>query len=387
MHRPRIGLVGPDRAQPCGIAEYAERLAAALAGLCDLVSVPYRDALAGTALAECRAILAHYERSLVPDADYTLRLGRRFPGRVFLVPHEVYEADPFAFPYAALASAFPPALWAKRALYRWRHRDYAREQRLQKSGYGAHRVIPLSGPNADILRARAPGKVLDPVPLACYAPPEGTLLRDGAGPFPEGPLYGGPASHGASPGGTLSGTPPAPGLLPRRPRAVIGIFGFLNPATDYSLAFDLLAALDPGVSLLIMGGSRTGPDARPRLEGEAAARGLGTRVRITGWLPPQQVDAHLGLCDLFLAPLRFKSNSASLLRLLRLGKPILAADLPLTRWLRSEGAPLDLFGDARQMREIAAAYLEGRAHPPANRYPWDFPSVAKAYLEAMGVNQ
>jgi glycosyltransferase involved in cell wall biosynthesis len=351
----RIGLVGPDRTQPCGIADYVERLARALGDRCDLAFVPFREALTAPALTECRAILVHYERSLVPGPGFLPRLGARFPGRVYVVPHEVYREDPFAFPYSGLRASFPPWLWIKRAVYRWRHRDYAREARLQAAGYGAHRVIPLSGPNAGILEARSPGKVLQVVPHAYYVPPE-------AVPGPARTAY-----------------------FPAAPRAVIGIFGFLNPALDYAQVFDLMAGLDPGISLLILGGPRSEGDLRARLEREAAARGLAERVRITGWLPAEQVGPHLRLCDLFLCPMRFKSNSGSLLHLIHLGRPILAADLPLTRWLKAEGAPIDLYRDALGLRERASAYLSGNARPPANAYRWDFPAVARAYLEAMGV--
>lgn len=352
MPLPRIGLVGPDQTQPCGIADYVERLAGAFADQCDLVFVPFREALASPRLDSCRAILVHYERSLVPGPDFLIRLGARFPGRMFVVPHEVYAEDPFAYPYADLRAAFPPLLWLKRARYRWRHREYARERRLQSAGYGAHRVIPLSGPNADLLRGLAPDKVLAPVPHAFYAAPEsGTLRREEFFPAP--------------------------------PQAVIGIFGFLNPALDYAQVFDLMAGLDPRTALLILGGDRAAGNMRGRLAAEAKARGLADRVRITGWLPPDQVGAHLRLCDIFLGPMRFKSNSGSLLHLFHLGRPILAADLPLTRWLKAEGAPLDLYRDAGELRASASAYLDGKAQPPPNRYPWDFPGVARAYLEAM----
>jgi glycosyltransferase involved in cell wall biosynthesis len=349
----RIGLIGPDQTQPCGIADYVGRLASALAAECDLVFVPFREADSSRALAGCQAILVHYERSLVPDPGFMIRLGARFPGRVFAVPHEVYAEDPFAFPYASLRASFPPALWAKRALYRWRHRDYARESRLQTLGYGAHRVIPLSGPNADLLRARAPGKILPTVPLAYHVPP---------------------------------GHPAAPSrgeLFPQEPRAVLGLFGFLNPAFDYGQIFGLLSGLDPGTNLLIMGGPRGEDGLRARIEGEALARGLAERVRITGWLPSERVGGYLKLCDLFLAPMRFKSNSSSLLHLLHLGRPILAADLPLTRWLKAEGAPIDVYGNEGELRELASGYLEGRSLPPPNRYAWDFPTVARAYVKAM----
>lgn len=351
---PRIGLVGPDRTQPCGIADFTERLAVALVPLCELVFVPIRAALEETRLDGCQAILVQYERSLVPSPDFLIRLGARHPGKVYVVPHEVYREDPFAFPFASLRSAFPPLLWLKQAAWRWRHRDYAREQRLQAAGYGAHRVIPLSGPGAGILRALAPGKVLDPVPHPAYAPP-----ADGEAPA-------------------------RAGLFPAAPRAILGIFGFLNPGLDYGQVFELLAGLDPGVCLLLLGGERDGDGMRARLEGEAAERGLSGRVRITGFLPAWNVGAWLGLCDLFLAPMRFKSNSGALLHLFHLGRPILAPDLPLTRWLKTEGAPIDLYADAADMRGRVSAYLAGTATPEPNRYRWDFPAAARAYLRAMG---
>jgi len=355
MPRSRIGLIGPDASQPCGIADYVERLAAALAAECDLAFVPFREALASPRLEPCQAILVHYERSLVPDAGFLTRLGARFPGRMFVVPHEVYAEDPFAFPYADLRATFPPLLWLKRALYLRRHRKYARERRLQAEGYAAHGVIPLSEPNAAILGPLAPGKILDPVPHAFYAPSE------------------------ASP------PPRREDFFPRRPRAILGIFGFLNPASDYAQVFDLMAGLDPGTALLILGGDRSPGDMRARLEGEATARGLSERVRITGWLAPERVGAHLSLCDLFISPMRFKSNSGSLLHLFHLERPILVPELPLTRWLRAEGAPVDLYRDTAELRRLALGYLDGKARPPANRYRWDFPTVARGYLRAMGV--
>lgn len=351
---PRIGLVGPDRTQPCGIADFTERLAAALGAQCDLVFVPFRDALGSSALEGCQGILVQYERSLVPSPDFMPRLGARHPGRVYAVPHEVYREDPFAFPFASLRSAFPPLLWLKRAAWRLRHREYAREQRLQAAGYGAHRVIPLSGPGTDILRALAPGKVLDPVPHPLHVPPEGGRA------------------------------PARDSLFPSSPRAVLGIFGFLNPGLDYAQAFDLLAGLDAGACLLLLGGDRENGSLRASLEAEAAGRGLADRVRISGWIPPGDVGAWLGLCDLFLAPMRFKSNSGALLHLFRLGRPILAQDLPLTRWLVTQGAPLDLYADAASLRSAVSGYLAGAAAPPANRYAWDFPAAARAYLRAMG---
>lgn len=364
----RIGLVGPDQTQPCGIADYTARLREALAGKCDLAFVPYREALLSGALAGCRAILAQYERTLVPDPDFLRKLADRHPGRVHVVPHEVYDEDPFAFPYAGLRSAILPVLWLKRLRYRWTHRGYAREKRLQADAYGAHRVIPLSGPGADILRSLAGDRIMDPVPHACFIPPE---------------------SHPAVPA-----APMRAGLFPAEVKSVIGIFGFLNPGLDYAAALDLIAALGGSVGLLIVGGPRgamaekRAATARPGpigkwLTEEVAGRGLEDRVRVTGYVPETDLAGHLGLCDLFLAPLRFKSNSGSLLHLLGMGKPILASDLPLTRYLRDQGAPLELYKDPADLLNRARTALRPGHEAPPNRYPWSFSAVADAYLRIL----
>jgi glycosyltransferase involved in cell wall biosynthesis len=349
----RIGLVGPDRTQPCGIADYTSRLGAALAVRCDLAFVPFRDALSDPRLEDCDAILLQYERSLVPEG-FPERLSARYPGRVYAVPHEVYEEDPFAFPYASLKSAFPPLLWLKRLVYRRRHREYAREKDLQARGYGAHKVIPLSGPGGEILKALAGDKVLDPVPHAMHMP---TAAR------------------------TTKGWN---AFFPSRPKAILGIFGFLNPGLDYGSVLDLLARLDAGVSLLVLGGPRDGGSVERWLSGEVDQRGLSARVRVTGYLPEADLDAHLRLCDVFLCPMRFKSNSGSLLHLIHLGKPILASDLPLTRYLKGLGAPLELYGGPDELRRKTEAAIAGADAAPINRYPWDFSAVADAYLRVLG---
>lgn len=364
---PRIGLVGPDLTQPCGIADYTARLAKALAGKCETVFVPFRNALADAELAGCRGILVQYERSLVPGGDFLRRLSLLHPGRVHVVPHEVYGDDPFAFPYHRLDSAFLPLLWAKRLRYLWRHREYAAEKRMQARAYFAHRVIPLSGPGAEILRGMAPGapsqgngeagRVLDPVPHAFHIPPgePGPGEIDAAGPK----------------------------RFPVRPKAIIGIFGFLNPGLDYGSALDMLSGLDSGACLLLIGGSRSGTAVGNSVSIEASARGLADRVRITGYVAEDGLAAHLRACDLFLCPMRFKSNTGSLLHLIHAGKPILASDLPLTRYLRDQGAPLELYAGMGDLRAKAQAALAGAYRAPANRYPWDFDAVAAAYLRIL----
>lgn len=356
---PVIALVGPAPDQPCGIADYVRRLEGALSQRCHLIHAAYADALTDPALDGCDGLLVHYERSLVPDPGYLERLARRRPGQVFLVPHEVYAEDPFAFPYAGLRSAFPPLVWLKRLRYRWRHREYARERDLQRRAYHAHRVIPIVREAGDILKSLADGpgpagRILPPVPHARFDP-------------------------------AVPAADPAAGkaLFARRPEAVAGIFGFLNPGLDYGAALDLVAAEGGRLGLLLMGGERAGYPVRGLLERAIEGRGIGDSVRVTGYLAESEVGAWLARCDFFLCPMRFKSSSGSLLQLFSAGRPVLVPENPLTRFLRDEGAPLDLYRSPVELRDLAREVMAGRRGAPPDRYRWDLDHVAVAYLKVI----
>ena len=171
--------------------------------------------------------------------------------------------------------------------------------------------------------------------------------------------------------------------FPQGAPKVLGIFGFLNPGLDYDMVFDLLKGLDADVCLLILGGPRIGGNESIDLESQAADRGLSGRVRVTGYLPEADLSAYLRLCDLFLCPMRFKSNSGSLLNLIHLGKPILTSDLPLTRYLKKEGAPIELYADSGELAEKVRDILKGSLRAQPNRYPWRFDAVADAYIKAL----
>jgi glycosyltransferase involved in cell wall biosynthesis len=191
---------------------------------------------------------------------------------------------------------------------------------------------------------------------------------------------GGGASTAA---GTAAGAVPAPAPFPGHTGAVAGIFGFLNPGLDYGSAFELAEAMAPRLALLLLGGDRPGHAMAPALEAEIRRRGLSGRVRISGYLPEAELAARLAGCDFFLCPMRFKSSTASVLRLFRQGRPILVPDLPLTRYLAEAGAPIRLYSGAGDLRALAEAAAEGRLEPVPDRYPWDVAKVAEAYLEAM----
>jgi glycosyltransferase involved in cell wall biosynthesis len=351
MNPFRIAQVGPESQNRCGISDYAQALQPALEQAADAVFLPYRKALAPGALRDFDAVLVHYERTLVPEFGYLRALTAAHPG-VFVVPHEVYAEDPFAFPYSELRS-FPGLLWAKRWWYRRRHHDFFRETDLQRAGYHARGVFPLNAQAHGVLRRRCPENLRETVPHAVFPAPAAKPVAPRARFFPRG-----------------------------QPSFVLGIFGFLTPAHDYEAVFEVLAFM-PDAGLLILGGTRSGPGLEPAIQAAARNRGVADRIALSGFIPEAELGSHLALPDAFVFPARFKSSSGSLLRLFALSKPILASDLPLTRELREEGGPLLLYRNALELDALLGKVRSGQLALPENRYPHNFASVAETYVKAM----
>lgn len=132
------------------------------------------------------------------------------------------------------------------------------------------------------------------------------------------------------------GVPPTPGLPPRdharrslglESPFVVTIFGFLSRRKGHALAIEAMRLLPPNVFLLIAGGrhsdDQTGYVAG--LERLIQEGGLDSRVRITGYLAPEQVADVMSATDLILAPFTESSGSGSLALAFACGKPILAS--------------------------------------------------------------
>jgi glycosyltransferase involved in cell wall biosynthesis len=139
-------------------------------------------------------------------------------------------------------------------------------------------------------------------------------------------------------------------------RRVLTIFGFLARRKGYDVALDALASLPEDVVLLAAGGvhgaDQTAPDEELRARAERL--GVGRRFRITGYLSEADVPVVMGATDLFLAPFREMSGSASLALGQAYGCPILASDLPA---LRESGAAFFPAGDAAALAEAALGLL------------------------------
>jgi len=140
-------------------------------------------------------------------------------------------------------------------------------------------------------------------------------------------------------------------------RRVLTIFGFLARRKGYDVALEALAHLPEDVILLAAGGvhgaDHTGPDEELRAMAERL--GVGTRFRITGYLPESQVPVVLGATDLFLAPFHEMTGSGSLALGQAYGCPILASDLPA---LQESGAAFFPSGDAAALAGAVLWLLE-----------------------------
>jgi|SRR5579862_4443290 len=134
------------------------------------------------------------------------------------------------------------------------------------------------------------------------------------------------------------GVPAAP-VMPSRDEArrdlglsrsfVLTVFGFLARRKGHLLAIEAMSELPNDVVLLLAGGSH--PDDRSEypdaVQTEIEQSGLGDRVRVTGYLSPEQVARVMSATDVALAPFTSSSGSGSLAMAFACGKPILASDI------------------------------------------------------------
>lgn len=152
------------------------------------------------------------------------------------------------------------------------------------------------------------------------------------------------------------------------------ILGFLARRKGYDLALDALRLLPPEFVLVAAGGEhasdRSGTEAW--LHAEAAKRGLADRLRVTGYLPEDELEQITEAAEIVLAPFREMSASASLNFALARGKPVVASDLPENRAL--ECVRLFPAGDASM---LAAAVSEIAGSETARR---DLGAAAAAYV-------
>jgi len=333
-----------------------KRLAPHLESLTDTWVGDYGQARrkAGESDSDRQVFLVHYERTRVPFSGYLRALSRALTGggrgRLFVVPHEVYREDPFAYPESSLIRTGLAGI-AQHLRYRWKHRPWYRELRCQKNGYWADAVFPLSRPACEVLRERSPASRFEVIPHAVLDGFEQAAAKSTLRPVGASWLW--------------------------------GLFGFITPANDYELVFQALASC-PHQALVVIGGDRT-EDRAPgliSLRRRVEEMGLEGRVSFTGYLAEDGVAPVLMAMDGFLCPFKFRSASGSLSMVLAAGKPVLAADLPLTREYRDAGARVKLL-PAGSVQAWSEAMIVEESRPQdmsLASYAWSYAHAAEAYL-------
>ena len=126
---------------------------------------------------------------------------------------------------------------------------------------------------------------------------------------------------------------------------VISIFGFTVRRKGYEIALDALRHLPEDVVLVIAGGQHSDDNTSylSDLKERINASGLSKRVMITGYLSDSDVSTVMAATDIIVAPFTSVSNSASILRSMAYGKPVVASDLPFMREINDRQPCLSLF--------------------------------------------
>jgi glycosyltransferase involved in cell wall biosynthesis len=135
----------------------------------------------------------------------------------------------------------------------------------------------------------------------------------------------------------LTAVDPAPlmrrlDLAGKRPLVLLG---FLARRKGYDVALQALRELPEEYVLVAAGGEHQADTSGTEawLQNEVRQAGLSHRVRITGYLPAEELEQAAALAEVVLAPFREMSASASLSYALARGKAVIASDLEPNRLL------------------------------------------------------
>ncbi len=112
-------------------------------------------------------------------------------------------------------------------------------------------------------------------------------------------------------------------------KMVVTLFGFLSRKKGHHLAVAAMKMLPENVVLLLAGGQH--PDDHTSytedLKHNIESAGLAERVRITGYLPLQDIPVWMAATDAAIAPYEQTSGSGSIANLLAYGRPVIASDI------------------------------------------------------------
>ncbi|MEP6754775.1 MAG: glycosyltransferase [Chthonomonadales bacterium] len=121
-------------------------------------------------------------------------------------------------------------------------------------------------------------------------------------------------------------------------KSVITLLGFFSAKKGHREAVDAIKDLPEECVLLIAGGKH--PDDMTSYTTDLATyieeTGLSKRVLITGYLSPKKLEMAVTATDIFLAPFKQSSGSASLSLALASGRPIVVSDIEPHREIEGE---------------------------------------------------
>ncbi len=312
-------FVSPAK-QPCGIHDYSRALSAEIAGQgMDVRVAPPAQSpahlknLFGVA-AECDLVHVQFDPAHWQDLSHNwyFDFAKQIRKPLIVTLHEVYDENPFAYPYSGIRSAVPGMAWIKRWIYRKRHPGLALERKLRKNAYAADALIVHNQHQKAILvRSGIKTEKIHVVPHGVWKAPTAPLRQEAS--------------------------------VWR-----IGTFGFINPSSDFETVLQALSRLGLPWQYQIGGGPRiTEHDIHMnQLLARINDPALRNRVTVTGRIPEPDLDAFFLGLDLYIAPFKFKSSSGSLHRAIAHGLPII-------------GPEIALIADLNSRMPVVAAYKPG----------------------------
>jgi glycosyltransferase involved in cell wall biosynthesis len=252
--------------------------------------------------------------------------------------HEVYEEYPGIYPRSRIRGSFPVRL-IKTLLYDLRHPVQHTFTRHAKCSFYADRILVHHRFHIDILRKKITNvNLISVFPLPVIS-----------------------TSNSVS----FSLNPTSPLRL--------GALGFINPQYDYDLLFSSLELMNTPWTFTWIGGLRTDDQQclLDDLHTQILRRNWQKRFFITGWVSENEMQEKLNTVDCILALFKTRSSSDSLARSLGAGKPIIAADIPLTaeiaHFTAKFNAPPPLILSAPKSTEIMSAIEHLISNPAIQR--------------------
>jgi glycosyltransferase involved in cell wall biosynthesis len=112
-------------------------------------------------------------------------------------------------------------------------------------------------------------------------------------------------------------------------RRVVTLLGFIYGRKGHKILVEAIPELAPDVQVVFAGGPIAHKEKfLANVEGRKRELDLGERLRITGYLAEEDLEAWVAATDLAVLPFKDLSASGSLSTWIAAGKPILASDLP-----------------------------------------------------------